>query len=505
MRAKIYYVSNAAGLTWVSDTVNATTPYTPTIFDEATVFLMNDIDLGGAEWIPIGDDRSQRTEWHGVFDGQGYTISNFKITKKTDRDDSNKSSYGLFGNVKGTVKNLTVSGVSISGTPKFIGALVGRLNGGLIENCHVVDSKVTCNNWTIGGLVGQFNDGKISGCSVTNTTVEGYAAVGGIVGIALNTGDRVIEDCTVEKCAIVKNGSFGGDYDKMFGAILGAAYGELVVDLKNCKVENTTIKGEASTVLYGFASEDDVVLVNGFAPVETADDLQAALSAGHDVILSKDVETEAATTAPYGNKVGLVQDGGVIDGNGKTLSVECYGDDYGIMTSGGTIKNITIKEGCRAIMIMYPTADIIIDNANIGGDGVLYPINTGEAGDTGVNLIVTNSTLAGWTSYGNIESASFTNVEFKQGTYYDNIYGRVLKPYVNTTLTNCSFVEHMNLDLSNLAEGHKVTITNCTVNGVKVDASVFTVPSTDAEYDTELFTVDLPSWATGINDCIVFG
>jgi hypothetical protein len=238
--------------------------------------------------------------------------------------------------------------------------------------------------------------------------------------------------------------------------------------------------------------------------VDDAEDLTEALAKGENVALSQNVNTEAATTAPYGNKYAFKQDGGVIDGNGHELYMECYGDDYGIMTSGGTIKNLTITEGCRAVMIMYPKQDVILDNVNIGGDGVLYPINTGEAGAEGVNLIVTNSVLAGWTSYGLIESATFTNVEFKQGTYYNNIYGRVLKPYVNTTLTNCSFVEHMNLDLSKLNAGHKIVMKNCTVNGQAVTVTTFTIPTTDAQYDTELFTIDLPSWATSINDCVVF-
>jgi hypothetical protein len=62
----------------------------------------------------------------------------------------------------------------------------------------------------------------------------------------------------------------------------------------------------------------------------------------------------------------------------------------------------------------------------------------------------------------------------------------------------------MNLDLSALNAGHKVTMTNCTVNGQAVTAEVFTIPTTDAQYDTELFTIDLPSWASSINDCVVF-
>ena len=238
--------------------------------------------------------------------------------------------------------------------------------------------------------------------------------------------------------------------------------------------------------------------------VSTAEELTEALANRENVVLTQDVTTEAATTAPYGNKYAFKLDGGVIDGNGHELHMECYGDDYGIMTSGGTIKNVTIKEGCRAVMIMSPQTDVILDNVKIGGDGVLYPINTGEAGAEGVNLVVTNSVLAGWTSYGLIESATFTNVEFKQGTYYNDIHGRVLKPYVNTTLTNCSFVEHMNLDLSSLGMGHKIVMKNCTVNGQAVTAATFTVPTTNAQYDTELFTIDLPSWASSINDCVVF-
>ena len=267
------------------------------------------------------------------------------------------------------------------------------------------------------------------------------------------------------------------------------------------KVVNNTMKEYLESKL----TNHQKTFITVVAPnTSDANALTEALANGEYVVMTQDIETEAATTAPYGNKYAFKLDGGVLDGNGHELYMECYGDDYGIMTSGGTIKNLTITEGCRAVMIMYPQQDVILDNVNIGGDGVLYPINTGEKGAEGVNLIVTNSVLAGWTSYGLIESATFTNVEFKQGTYYNNIYGRVFKPYVNTTMTNCSFVEHMNLDLSSLTAGHKITMVNCTVNGQDVNAEVFSIPSSDADYDTKLFTVDLPSWATSVNDCIIF-
>ena len=256
--------------------------------------------------------------------------------------------------------------------------------------------------------------------------------------------------------------------------------------------------------------EDDgfkIVVLTAMIGDTVYENLQAALGKVSEtdgtVVLAADVEMEAATTAPYGNRYALKMAGGTLDGDGHELHMKCNGDDYGIMTSGGTVKNLTIKEGCRAIMIMSPTKDIILDNVQIGGDGVLYPINTGEAGSDGVDLIVSNSTIKGWTSFSNIESASFTNCEFGQGTYYNNIYGRVLRPYVNTTITDCSFIEHMNLDLSCLAEGQKVTIKNCTVAGQAVTASVFTVPETDDQYDTELFTIDLPAWADSLADVLI--
>lgn len=310
--------------------------------------------------------------------------------------------------------------------------------------------------------------------------------------------------CTNLKTVVLKgnNVTFGGGSRGMIFTNKENGDGSAIT----IYVENDTVKERllaADTAAKDYGGYEIVV---GSKTTDKAEDIVEALKKGDSVVLTDDVKTEAATTAPYGNKVGVIMNGGVLDGNGNELYIECYGDDYGIMTSGGTVKNLTIKEGCRAIMIMYAKEDVILDNVKIGGDGVLYPINTGEyAVAEGVDLIVTNSVLAGWTSYAGIESATFTNVAFEQGTYYNDIYGRVLKPYVNTTMTNCSFVEHMNLDLSGLVQGQKITIVNCTVNGQAVTADVFTVPTNDAQYDTELFTVDLPAWASSITDCVSFG
>ena len=378
---------------------------------------------------------------------------------------------------------------------------IGATGSGVFQSCTALK------NIVIPETVNVLGKGTFQECSslesinipagVTRIEADALRATG-LVSVEFHEGvtyfgAQAFRDCKQLKEVVIKAPKFTVEANA-FGVMSGALPGTTIY------VANAEMKAYLESTL-AYKNQFTIVAPNS---VSNAEGLTEALANGENVVMTQDITTEAATTAPYGNKYAFKLDGGVLDGNGHELHMECYGDDYGIMTSGGTIKNLTIKEGCRAVMIMYPQQDVILDNVNIGGNGVLYPINTGEAGAEGVNLVVTNSVLAGWTSFGLIESASFTNVEFKQGTYYNNIYGRVLKPYVNTTLTNCAFVEHMNLDLSSLTAGHKVIMTNCTVNGQAVTADVFTVPTTDSQYDTELFTIDLPSWASSINDCVVF-
>ena len=472
--SKTYTVYTARGLKWVAAQVNATTPYTPTIFDDATVQLANDIDLNNEEWIPIGDDRFERTEWHGVFDGQGYKVYNVKITKKTDRDDENKSSYGLFGNVKGTVKNLTVENVSISGAPKFIGALVGRLNDGLIENCHVKNASLECNNWTIGGVVGQWNNGVIRGCSIEESTIKGYAGVGAIAGLALNTGERTLEDCSVNDCAIVANGSFGGNFDKMFGTVLGATYnGELVVNLNECSVENTTVKGQPSKALYGYRAEGDVVKINGTVinddtiVITTAEELVAVttIKAGQTVVLMSDIDLSGVEFG--GLSAFHSENNNTFDGLGHTVSNwtnESGASDMGFIKSWvGTIKNVTLKNvhlktsgrsailagnvysnidnchlvectledsywACGLIAGLYNSGNITncsVDGCYVqsnGGTGGIVGVINESAGERKVeNCVVKNTTVNNLGSYGESYSGGLVCGIFNAGaTYYFN-------------------------------------------------------------------------------------
>lgn len=88
-----------------------------------------DISLKG-EWVAIGDDDNPFT---GSFNGNGFTISDLKITNETAKY------VGLFGYVEGgTIHNVTLKHVDIAsagGTGKHIGAIVALcLDGKVYDN-----------------------------------------------------------------------------------------------------------------------------------------------------------------------------------------------------------------------------------------------------------------------------------------------------------------------------------------------------------------------------------
>ncbi|MBP3290722.1 MAG: hypothetical protein J6L75_07150 [Alistipes sp.] len=428
----------------------------------------------------------------GTLDGNGHTL---------EVEGANSTWDSAIAISNGTIKNITVA----------------KGFRGIFVKTGDASKKIILENVIIDGPTYTISCDQASGQGLAayNCTLNGWTSYAATIGSVYFEGCSFGEGAGYAYCRPYAPTTFKNcEFEAGFRIDARAA----------CVFENCTLDGEALTAsniatlvvsnLQNAIIGGEKIVASGITVDDKGnysvsngasfDDVNDVLENGGNIVLTEDVEGEAATTAPYGNKCSIKQDGGVIDGGGNKLDMEGSGDYYGIMTSGGTVKNITIEEGCRAIMIMHPTEDVILDNVNIGGDGVLYPINTGEAGSEGVNLIVTNSTLAGWTSYGEIESASFTNVKFEQGTYYNDVSGRVLKPYVNTTITDCSFIAHMNLDLSKLASGHKIVFKNCKVDGQELTIDKFTIPSTDADYDTKLFTIDLPGWATSIADCVVF-
>lgn len=142
-----------------------------------TFKLMEDIDLGGVDWTPIDN-------FVGVFDGNGKTISNFKITKCGATSDA-KDSMGFFSvidydsqRVQSRVENLHLVDVEITVAEdaKFIGLLAGS-NRGKVKDCTtlgvVTDNRTVLSGTAyIGTIVGRNNNSAPNGTVTTTNSMD---------------------------------------------------------------------------------------------------------------------------------------------------------------------------------------------------------------------------------------------------------------------------------------------------------------------------------------------
>ena len=465
-------ITTAAELAAFAADVNRGTTYSG-----KTVKLGADINLGNVAWTAIGDCES-RNYFQGTFDGQGHTIYNLNVDYSTDA--SEHATAGLFGWVDAamaTVKNVNIAGATVKGS-HWVGVIAGYFTG-RIENCSVNNATVIGNNVNdeangdkVGGIVGYMNSGagKLDGNTVTNSTITGNRDVAGLAGAVATT--NAVTNNKVENVTV----NYSSDY-----------VGEIVSPKTAVVVDDTNT-----------ASNVKIIRVIN---VQTVAELNDALAQDENVVLSNNITFTGVKQMPdrnnyvevYGNKTGFAQYGGVLDGNGFEL-IDSEGDkSYVVVTHGGTIKNLTIKSGARGIVTYSPTEDVYIDNVVVDGAG--YALNSTE--HSAVNMVVTNSTINGWTSLAGFKSVSFNNcklgensLKYWQGMGYGQDFDRLFRVYSPTTYTRCEFEQGYYLDLS---AGGTATLIDCTVNGVEITAENYAL----------YITIELP---TGVNlaDCVNF-
>ncbi|MBC5787472.1 family 78 glycoside hydrolase catalytic domain [Clostridium facile] len=149
-------------------------------FQDKYVELNTDIDLSGINWTPIGTSNSTTSGagFAGTFNGNGHVVSNITIPGT-----SKYATFGLFGTVTGTVKNLGVENVTIThdGVADLrAGGLAGTLSGGLIDNSYVINANVSVGGRVAAGFLGLNRNGTIQNSYAKDITVTG-GRTGGFV------------------------------------------------------------------------------------------------------------------------------------------------------------------------------------------------------------------------------------------------------------------------------------------------------------------------------------
>ena len=307
-------------------------------FKGKIVLLASNIDLNGNEWTPIGLNQKR---FMGTFDGQGYTISNFKITKS-----DNGAQAALFGDVssatiqdftidnvqilypenytsdfyaaavvsqayKVTMKDITVKNSTIQGNNKVAAILAHDADGAemIIENCHVenciIETKNETDGGNAGGIVGSVNGSEntksLVNCSVKNTTFNvvnsadaGKRSNGQMVGTVIATAETVLtlENCVLEGNTFNQTGveNYVTPYDGIFvGGARTDVVGTVIINGKSYPVKpayiGTTGYESLAAALAASSDGDEIVLTAGNH--ELAD---ATVKANNIIIKGEDKE-----------------------------------------------------------------------------------------------------------------------------------------------------------------------------------------------------------------------
>ena len=170
--------------------------------------LKNDIDMAGEDYTPVGN-------LSGTFDGDSMVIKNLTV-----------NGNGFVNQLSGTIKNLGMEGLKVSGAGG-VGGLAAVMWDGteesprLIENCYIIGDTIKGTGVSVGGLVGHTwtLNVTVRNCFV-DAVITGTNEVGGLFG------RNSLKDASgLEKCAfygVIE--TTGADY----GAISGSRHGSSV-------------------------------------------------------------------------------------------------------------------------------------------------------------------------------------------------------------------------------------------------------------------------------------
>ena len=326
----VYQIKNAGNLFWFAALVNGDSTHAD--FDaqntSASAVLTEDIDLENREWNPI-------MNFAGSFDGQGHTVSNFKITSTT-------SYSGFFGSANGTVMNFTLKGeITLSAAGERIGSIVGSADGATVRN---VASYVNISNTAValkhvGGIVGSIltKETVVDKCIYYgNLNVQNSSdCIGGVVGYTSDGG-------RISNCA-----NFGTVNASKSGAYVGGVLGYVnntKAMVKNCYNYGSVSNGSNSTycgAVIGWAKS--------YTAKNLADNyyLDTSCSLGFGGESNSGAKATAKTSVQFeSGEVAYLLNNGVTDGT-QSWYQTIGTDGYPVLdNTRGTVYLIAVYSGC---------------------------------------------------------------------------------------------------------------------------------------------------------------
>ena len=460
----VYEISNAQELAWLINNPSATAKLTA------------DIDLSGRYWTPIDN-------YTGTFDGNGKKIR-YATVNSLGNSDSSYDYAGIFGQVSGTVKNLSTEYGTIEG--KIAGGVVGHLNDGTLIN-------ITNNNQVIatsilGGVVGNITNGTATslvnnGTISLNQTGNATYYVGGVVGKS-----------AIDLSGHKNNGAINVQVDNRYatlyvGGVVGNAEGK---DVNGCTSQNGRITISTNANLYAGGVVGYVTTINGTNTTGNYSDMYISFNRQYyDSDIPKlnvgGVAGYATTSVNKAFNVGninlnlqynvnktlYIEAGGIVGGiENSTTIEESYNvgniNVYNAITSNTIyVGGITAYLSGGTIDSCYNMGAITADRNNIFIGGLLGRIDSGTVSN----------------SYNNGKvSLTYVDYEIKDGssTKYNNGLGS-LAGYIKSdklfnnshwTLDSIDYDYGAGLVLDSENKGNKSSIPYSTLSAIQTDLNI---------------------------------
>lgn len=521
-----YYVNNYAS--------------TNHIFEGDTIYLEVDVDLDNCNWDPIGTAvPGEKNRFYGSFDGKGHTISNLKIA-------DGHYYAGLFGqiptyNYSQTFSNVTINNANVvsadeAKSKEAAGALIGRANGTIIENCHVTGEINISGDRFVGGLLGH-SYAQISDCSVeaTGTINANTWQAGGLVG---SHGATAEYTSSVNDCSVIGKGDNGLNITSYYASV-GGAIGEVSVSgvgsttMQGITVANVSIAADSEDYGSGIA-----YVASGYtATNSTISNVSATL--GDEEYVATDADSVAAAVAevdgvPYATvqeAINAAQEGDTV----TILAGEYEGFDIPATKNNLTFVGETGSTGLsRSVenLVTIKTLDTGIESHN-GGIFVAAETTTfknlnftagttpgassgwmssslgNTNGDTGMssslkNLTVENCNFTGsgayqaiWTNQGNVtvKNSTITNYDTAVDTY--GIHADQKMVIENTEIADVRNAFHT----GEAEVGSQIVVTETTIDSDVIDiGGAAAVTITNSEISNAVVTT-----YTENNQMTIFG
>ena len=446
--------------------------------------LVENVTVKGDVTIEATVDANGASRVAAVVGGNFYA----NVTMKNVHVIANEGSYvkannntgAIAGQLQGkTVYENCTSNIDVTVNKFFAGGIVGLAGtNDVFINCHTTgDIAVVAgregranDHYRVGGIAGGWADGKNNVCTLINCSYTGKVSGKNADGSVANPLDYL--------------GYVGRGY-----TLAGCAGSTVIIDGIRFVQKNDNEYGIYDVIN---AEGESVVAAASKEDLPKTNDGKIDTNFTEDTTLFGDITVSANETnanSGYG-ATGVKVDGSVLDGKGNTLTVTNAGGtwDCVVNTTGGTIKNLTVKGAMRGIFMGGASSDLYIDNVVF--QNVIYTFNS-DGGNTNYGVYISNCTINGWTSHSNVhKEVVYTNCSFGEGSGY-----AFCRPYGPTVYKNCEFSQEFEFDTK---QSSSIVFENCTHNGVKITAeNAATLGGVDKQGNAVTF------FYNGVNNAVI--